>query len=200
MSTEIGLESAIDLVAKNLQNDEFLILFTDMLNFAVEEYKTEFADVRYKFQDPTQLREIAIKEIVTELGFDYIRNLMDTLTNIEFNVLIDFLSLLNLLKGSRRGLEIVLKLLGLDSVIVEWWENAPQKTPMTFDLTIIVTNSSVPDIDETLEKVRIFVRHYVLPRLDLIEFRFILGSFLEQSAGIGGFERATHFGRITGSI
>lgn len=200
MSTNIGLESAIELVASNLQDDEFLILFADMLDYAVNEYREEFADVRYKFQDPTQLREIAIKEIVSELGFDYIRNLMDTLTNIEFNVLIDFISLLNLLKGSRRGLEIVLKLLGLDSVVVEWWENQPQKEPMTFDLTIIVTNSIVPDIEETVEKVRIFVRHYVLPKLDLIEFRFILGSFLERSAGIGGFVRLKEFGKIVAKI
>jgi hypothetical protein len=200
MTTRIGLESAIDLVASNLRNDEFLILFTDMLNYAVEEYAEEFADVRFKFQDPTQLREIAIKEIITELGFDYIRNLMDTLDDISFNVLIDFLSLLNLLKGSRRGLEIVLQLLGLDSIIVEWWENQPQKEPMTFDLTIIVTNSTVPDIEDTLSKIRIFVQHYVIPKLNLIEFQFILGAFLEQSAGIAGFVRLKEFGRIVGKI
>lgn len=195
-----GLESAIQLVSKNLRDDEFFIKLSEVLDYAVEQYQEEFSDIRWKKQDSTQLREIAIKEIVTELGFDYIRNLMDTLTNIEFNALIDFLSLLNLLKGSRRGVEIVLRLLGLDSIIVEWWENSPQKEEMTFDLTVIVTNSTVPDIDETLDKVRIFIQHYVLPKLDLIEFVFILGSFLEQSIAIGGFVRKKSFGKIVGKI
>lgn len=194
--SKIGLDSAIELVAKNLRNDEYLKLFSDMLDFAVEEYKLEIGDVRWKLQDSSQLRESAIKEIITELGFDYLRKLMDTLTNIEFNVLIDFLSILNLLKGNRKGLETILSLIGLDTVITEWWENSPQKTPATFDLTVIVTNSVVPDIDETLEKVRIFVRHYVYPKLDLVEFRFILGSFLELTSGIGGFVRVREFGFI----
>jgi hypothetical protein len=197
---KIGLDSAIELVAKQLRDDTFFKEFVDLLDFAMTEYREEFADVRFKFQDPTQLREIAVKEIVSELGFDYLRNLMDTLTNIEFNVLIDFLSLLNLLKGSRRGLEIVLKLIGLDSVIVEWWENSPQKEPLTFDLTIVVTNSVVPDIEETLDKVKIFVRHYVLPKLDLVEFVFVLGSFLEQTAGVAGFVRQREFGKIIAKI
>lgn len=195
-----GLESAIQLVAKNLQNDDFFVKFSEIIDYAVSEYKEEFSDVRWKYQDSTMLREIAVKEIVSELGFDYIRNLMDTLTDVEFSALIDFLSLLNLLKGSRRGLEIVFKLLGLDSIIVEWWENSPKKEEMTFDLTVIVTNSTVPDIDETLAKVRIFIQHYVLPKLDLIEFVFILGSFLEQSIAIGGFVRKKSFGKIVAKI
>lgn len=196
----MSLDSAIQLVAKNLQNDEFILRFVDLLDFAANEYKEEFADVRYKFQDPSQLREQAIKEIIDELGFDYIRKLMDTLTNVEFNALIDFLSLLNLLKGSKRGLEIIFKLIGLDSILVEWWENSPTKEELTFDLTVIVTTSVVPDIDETIAKVRVFVQHYVLPKLDVIEFVFILGRFLEQNAAIGGFIRKKCFGKIVGKI
>jgi len=194
------LDSSIQLIAEKLRSDEFFIKFAELLDNEKANYDVDFSDVKYKLLDPTQLREDAIKEIIDELGFNYIRNLMDTLTNIEFNVLIDFISLLNLLKGSREGLEVVLKLLGFDSVITEWWEASPQKEPLTFDITIIMNTSLVPDFLLTLEKVKIFIQHYVLPKLELIDFKFILDSFLEQNLNLAGFVRMKHFGTIVNKL
>lgn len=194
------LDSSIQLISKKLRDDEFFIKVAEIIDKAKDDYDADFADIKYKLQDPTKLREEAIKEIIDELGFTYIRKLMDTLTNIEFNVLIDFISLLNLLKGSRDGLEIVMRLLGFDTVIVEWWEALPQKEPMTFDLTVLMNTSLVPDFDETLEKVKIFTRHYVLPKLDLIDFKFVLESFLEKQVNLAGFVRMKHFGRIVDKL
>lgn len=195
------LDSSIQLIAKDLREDEFFQKFTELLDFIVNEYKDDFKDVKFKYLDSTQLREQTIKEIIKELGFDYIQKLMDTLTNIEFNVLIDFVSLIGLLKGTRSGLQTVLSLIGLDTVIQEWWEDpSEQKEELTFDLTVFVTSSSVPDIDETIERVRIFVRHYVLPKLNVVEFRFVLGSFLERSIAIGGFAKYRTFGNIFAEI
>ncbi len=194
------LDSSIQLVAKKLRNDDFYVKATEIIDKAKADYDIDFGDVRYKLQDPSKLREEAIKEIIDELGFEYIRKLMDTLTNIEFNVLIDFISLLNLLKGSREGLEIVMRLLGFDTVITEWWEASPQKEPLTFDLTVLMNTSLVPDFDATLEKVKIFVRHYVLPELDLIDFKFVLESFLEKQVNLAGFVKMKHFGRIVGKL
>lgn len=194
------LDSSIQLISNKLRNDDFFVKFTEILDEVWSEYNTDFSDVKYKLQDPTQLREQAIKEIVDELGFSYIRKLMDTLTNIEFNVLIDFISLLNLLKGSREGYEIVLKLLGFDSVITEWWEAAPKKEEMTFDITVLMNTSQVPDFIKTLDSVKIFTQHYVLPKIDLIDFKFILESFLEKQANLAGFVRMQHFGRITDKL
>jgi hypothetical protein len=191
-----SLDSTIQLISKGLRDDEFFIKVAEILDKAKADYDTDFADVKYKLQDPTKLREEAIKEIIDELGFSYIRKLMDTLTNIEFNVLIDFISLLNLLKGSRDGLEIVMKLLGFDTIITEWWESLPNKEPLTFDLTVLMNTSLVPDFDSTLERVKIFTQHYVLPKLDLIDFKFVLESFLEKQTNVAGFVRMKHFGRI----
>jgi hypothetical protein len=197
---KIGLDSVITLIAKNLRNDEFFVKVAELIDFETDTYKNEFADVRFKFQDPTQLREEAIKEIVNEFGFEYLRRLMDTLAEVEFNVLVDFISLLNLLKGSRRGLETVLRLIGLDSIITEWWEASPQQEEFTYDLTVIATNSIVPDFNDTLEKTEVFVRHYIAAKLRLIQIRFLLGSFFEETVAIGGFVRAREFGKITAKI
>lgn len=190
------LQTTLELVSSKLREDDFFIKMTEILDQVKADYDLDFADVKYKLQDPTQLREEAIKEIIDELGFEYIRQIMDTLTNIEFNVLIDFISLLNLLKGSREGLEIVMRLLGFDTVITEWWEASPQKEELTYDLTVLVNTSLVPDLDATLEKVKIFARHYVLPKLDLVDFKFVLESFLEKQINLAGFVRMKHFGRI----
>lgn len=195
-----SLQSSIQLISKKLRDDEFFVKVAEILDKAKSDYDTDFADIKYKLQDPSKLREEAIKEILNELGFAYIRELMDTLTNIEFNVLIDFISLLNLLKGSRDGLEIVMRLLGFDTVIVEWWEALPNKEEMTFDITVLMNTSNVPDFVKTLDQVKIFTQHYVLPKLDLIDFRFILESFLEKQVHLAGFTRMRHFGRIVERI
>lgn len=194
------LDSSIQLIAKKLRKDDFYVKASEIIDKAKADYDVEFADVKYKLQDPSKLRERAIKEIIDELGFGYIRNLMDTLTNIQFNVLIDFISLLNLLKGSREGLEIVMRLLGFDTVITEWWEAAPEKEEMTYDLTVLMSTSLVPDFDATLEKVKIFTEHYVLPKLDVIDFQFVLESFLEKQVNVAGFVKTTQFGKITARL
>ena len=195
-----SLESSIQLISKKLRNDEFFIKVSELLDKARSDYDTDFSDVKYKLQDPTKLREQAIKEIIDELGFTYIRTLMDTLTNLEFNVLIDFISLLNLLKGQREGLEIVMRLLGFDTIIREWWEASPTKEEMTFDLTVLMNTSFVTDFDATLQEVKIFTQHYVLPKLDLIDFKFVLGQFLAQQVNLAGFLKVKHFGKITGKV
>lgn len=195
----MSLDNTITLISKGLRNDEFFIKVCSILDHIHEEYKLDISDVKYKLTDSTQLREDAIKEIVTELGFDYITKLMDTLTNVEFNVLIDFIALLNILKGSREGLELVLKLLGFDSIITEWWE-APGQEEGTFDITILMNTSYVPDFEKTLAKVKVLIRHYVLPKLDLIDFKYILESFMELQVNVAGFVRHKHFGRITASV
>lgn len=195
-----ALDSTIQLISKKLRDDEFFVKVAELLDKAREDYDTDFSDIKYKLQDPTKLREQAIKEIIDELGFSYIRKLMDTLTNIEFNVLIDFISLLNLLKGSREGLEIVMGLLGFDTVITEWWEALPNKEEMTFDLIVLMNTSNVPDLVKTLDQVKVFTRHYVLPKLDIIDFRFIFDSFLDKQVNLAGFTRMTHYGRIAERI
>ena len=93
-------------------------------------------DTKYKFKDPDKLTPEVIAEIVKEYGFDYINDIVSTLQNIETNVLVHFISLLHLLKGHQDGLELILKVLGFNFNIVNWWEPFPKGAPHTYNMEI----------------------------------------------------------------
>ena len=122
-------------------------------------------DTKYKYKDPDQLSSEVITEIIKEYGFDYINNIVSTLQNIETNVLVHFISLLHLLKGHQDGLELILKVLGFNFTIVNWWENFPKGEPHTYNMDIFFNLSQVADVFETLNQIRIFSENYVYPKL-----------------------------------
>lgn len=192
----MSLQDSINFVAQELQSEELYPKVSSMLDYIIDNFEDELEDVKSKYRGPSVVREEVIKEIVIELGFEYIKDIMDTITNFEFNVLIDFLSLLNLLKGHRDGLELVLRLLGLDSVISEWWEQDPQGEPHTFDITVIMNTTFIPDVEETLSRVQVFVQNYVFPIINNIDFTFVFDTAFEKNANMAGFVKMKVLGTI----
>lgn len=174
----------------------------EMLDYVISNSLTEFEDVKYKYRGPQIVKTKVIQEIIEELGFGYINGIINTIDNFEFNVLLDFIGLLNLLKGSRLGLELVLKLLSLDSVVQEWWEQSPLGVPDTYVITVIMDGSTVPDPSATLEKVQAFAKEYVYPVISNIDFRFTF-SFAEKNVNFAGFIKQnayTQTGGIIGTV
>lgn len=170
-------------------------LLTDILNQASEELK----DVESKRKDPDILPQRTIEEIIEEVGFGYINSIIDTLNNIDLNVLLHFLSLLNLLKGHRDGLELVLNVLGFESEIVEWWELSPKGEPQTFDMEVYFNLSNVDNVFNTLDKIRIFTEHYVYPKFVNANVNFDF-EFVSSNTLLAGFVDNTVFGEITGTL
>lgn len=185
-----GFDSNFDasrFVPEKLRNDyELYPKVVAMLNYIVQGYSVKFEDIRFKNSGPDQVSEEVIKEVIKELGFDYINSVMDTITGFEFNSLLEFISLINLLKGSREGFELILKLTGFDSVITEWWETSPKGEPYTFDIVVIMDNNLIPDVQATLAQVKIFARAYVFPVINNIDFHFGF-SFGEKNLTFFGF-------------
>lgn len=167
----------------------------ELTNYIVRECAKDFEDVKYKNRDATKLSDEVIGEIIKEHGFGYIATVMDSLNEGEFSSLKGFISLLNLMKGSRQGLELVLKLLGFDSIIQEWWETHPQLDTFTYQITVVINSSSVPDYISTLNFIKSFARQYVYPIIDNIELKFTL-SLAEAVAVPAGFTHAKYIGNI----
>lgn len=187
---------ATKFIPEKLREDyELYPKLVDMLNYIVQGYAEEFKDIRLKNSGPDEVSEEVIKEIIRELGFDYITSVMDTITGFQFNSLLEFISLVNLLKGSRTGFELILKLLGFDSVITEWWEMYPKGQPQTFNIVVIMNNTFIPDVQATLDQVKIFSRAYVFPTISNIEFRFGF-SFGEKNVTFFGFFKPNYYGKI----
>ena len=156
-------------------------------------------DTKYKYKDPDQLTPEIIAEIIKEYGFDYINDIVSTLQNIETNVLVHFISLLHLLKGHRDGLELILKVLGFEFQINEWWEQLPQNEPHTYNMDIFFNLSQVTDVFETLNRIRIFSENYVYPKL-LVANLIVDFDLAEANVVIAGFSTFQCDAEIIGSL
>lgn len=184
-------------IPENLREVELFPKIQELAKYVLDKSVDEMKDFRLKYRGPDQVSEETIKEILYELGYDYIVSVMDTITNFQFNTLLSYVSLISQLKGSRKGLELVLKLLGFDSIIKEWWEDPNNLgEPWTYEIVIIANSSNVPDIFDTLEKVQIFSRNYVFGQISNIDIRFAFENFAEKAPIMGGFVKARYFGRI----
>jgi len=190
-SQSFNTNNSITAFPPDVRQQDIYPKVSEMMDFIISNFESEITDTKFKWTGPNQLSEDTIKEIITELGFGYIRGVMDTITNFEFNTLVSFVSLLNLLKGQREGFELVLRLLGFDSIIIEWWEASPEQAPWTFELVVIMDTTLVPNVFETLQRIQTFARHYVFPKISNVDFRFSLDSFAERAVIMSGFVKQT---------
>ena len=156
----------------NLASAPLYVKINSIIDFLVQQQAQEFEDIRLKYTGPSEVRPEVIQNIIDEFGFEYITNLMGTISNYQFNTLLSFVSLLNLLKGSRQGLELVLILLGFDSVITEWWETSPPGEVETFDVLLLMNSSYVTDPTATVAAFRLFAQAYVFPILASVIYQF----------------------------
>lgn len=190
----------IKFIAEALRNDEEVYTkIVSVLDATVATGLDEFKDVIAKYTDPENASVDVIDNIILENGFGYIKDLTDTLTGIERDILLNFISLLHLLKGHRSGLELVLTVLGFESSITEWFEQNPKGEPNTFIMDINFNLSIVTDVFDTLEKLRTFVREYVYPILSLTNINVDL-EFANPDLLFSGFVTIEITGEITNEL
>jgi len=171
----------------------------EMLDYVITNANEEFKDIKYKLSGPDAVSDEVIIEVINELGFSYITDIIDTLTGIEFNILLNFVSLLHLLKGHRDGLELILNILGFDFEITENWEASPKFAPYTFDISIFMNTTVVTDVLATLERLKTFAEHYVYPRFRITTLVFDF-DLAEKNTLMAGVITQEFNGVIQGSV
>jgi hypothetical protein len=172
------------LPAERLKEETFYE-FVLMMDYLILHEKVYFDDFVQKYKDITKVRTKSLKEIVAEEGFKYVADVL-SLTRHELETLVKYISVINDLKGSLSGLEVVFNMIGIKYNMVEWWEKAPQGTPHTFDLAIEV------DIDKValnmMTNLKNFIRNYVYPvienfeityKMNIAQLAIILGGFID---------------------
>lgn len=190
-------ETVSAYIPKHLRGTDLYVKIQELMLYVVESSIEEFKDVKYKYTDNAQLSSEAVKNTIIEQGFNYIVDVMDTVEGLEFNVMLSFMDVVNQLKGTRAGLELVLKLMGFDSIISEWWEDpSVEKDKWSYEIVVIFNSSNVPDIFNTVEKVRGFSDNYVLGKISNIDIRFSAEEFASIPAVLSGFTHVTHFVKI----
>lgn len=154
----------IKFIPEDLRQFEIHPKVAELLNFIVDKFNTDYGDILNKYKNPSDVSEDVISVIIRENGFSYIANIAANLTDTDTNILLNFMSLLHFMKGTRAGLELVLEVLGFKAEIVEWWETTPPGEEDTFNMTVFMDLSKVDDVFKTLERIRLFTLNYVYPR------------------------------------
>lgn len=197
----VKLHNVDYFIPKHLRNTELYSKLQEMMSHVLSEATKDFEDVRSKFTNPENLSPDAVQAVILEQGFDYIVDVMNTMEGLEYNTMLSFMDMVNDLKGTRKGLELVLNLLGFDSLIKEWWEDDLKDVePWTYEIIIIANSSNVPDIYETIDKIRIFSENYVLADISNINIKFSASNFVEMGIIMGGFSKITYNGSIVERI
>jgi len=184
-----------DYLPDYLKENDFFVLITDLLDWLFdEELSIENLSPSEKYNlDVTD--EDGLKEIMAELGFDYISDVVN-LTKEELKTLVQHTFLLHYLKGTRTGLELALKLLGIEHTVEEWFEMDPPGDPYTFNLVIDMPLNQVPE--QVLDKLRTFFRSYVFPKW--IMFLTWYGDIAQVSGAFGGFSKTEVSAEFTSYI
>ncbi len=157
----------------------------EMINHLTTEQREEFKDVLLKYKDPFSITEDAAREVIKEFGFEYITDIVETLSNEDLGTLVTYMGFISTMKGHKTGLEVIFSLLGFAYEMVEWWEydkdrkkgHLPTSKNLTVDewkLTIDINQStSLNNIFATVPKLHTFVRNYVYPVLAYLELLFV---------------------------
>lgn len=185
------LTQVSEFIADYQNNTVLWAKLRDMTAYVVQQTVTDMKVVKYKYSDGSQIGNEAIKEIMIENGYEYIKAVMDTITGFDFKTMMAFVNLIGNLKGTRTGMELVLKLMGFDSSITEWWEATPQAEPWSYKITVIVDSSLVQDLYVTLATLKVFSQNYVFAKISNIDLQFAGGEFAQAGAVMGGFISTT---------
>lgn len=116
-----------------------------------------------KYRDFEQLDQSSIHQVVAEFGFQYIIDIFE-LPDSQLKDLTAYLALINMLKGSKPGLELVLSLLGMEYKIKEWFEDPatlPEKNTYALELWLYNVGLS----SKFYKRFYRFSREYVYPLL-----------------------------------
>lgn len=157
--------NTIKYFPENLRNEPLYQKVAEMLDYTVDLQDDNLNDILNKYKDFNNISTDAVEEVLKESGYGYIIDMLKV-TDTEAVDLVGYLAYIHYLKGHKSGIDLVLKLLGISYTMEEWWEQIPQGTPHTFDLTINV-NFTAEDVIATIRKFRLFLQEYVYPKVVL---------------------------------
>jgi hypothetical protein len=165
-------------LAKNTYYSKICSLIDSLLSTNSEYFEYELdalGDVINKYRDIDNLRNITIHQVVREFGYQYIIDILE-LPDSRLRDLVAYLALINMLKGTKAGLELVLSLLGFDFKLLEWFEDPillPERN--TYALELIFKDMGMKS--DFYRNFYRFSREYVYPLLAklVVYFKYSYG-------------------------
>jgi hypothetical protein len=187
------LGEALTFLPANLRELPFWKMASEIIDHATKQQLEDLRLINEKYI--SAVSDEQIKAIFDEMGYSYLVDLMDTITNYDFSKILGFFAWVQYWKGSRQGYSLTLTLLGLNASIVEWWEGGYVDRPWTHDVAISVDESNVRDIETTLLEVIKFTENYVYSKINSIILIYgRKGDFASANTKMAGWTRYNHTG------
>jgi hypothetical protein len=129
--------------------------------------KQMYLDILFKYKDVQQISYQAAVDRIKEAGYDYLLSLF-TLTEQNLKVLVSYLPMIQQMKGSRPGLQLIFDILNIGFVITEWWEDPNNLDILSYILSVEIINQEVNT--RVVSNLHALSRNYVYPLLTKIVY------------------------------
>lgn len=118
----IERNSVAEYLPEGIRDGDFWQTITPLIDKLISDVDPEIRRLSAKFNSVTDYDEEVLAGLIDEMGYGYIVDILE-LTEEHLHTLVNFLPLIHYLKGSRAGLELVFRLVGVDiTYLKEWWE------------------------------------------------------------------------------
>ena len=169
------LIDALQLVPQPFRENTTMLMMMELFNALMDKEKNStlstlneiqyaYYDATYKLKDYSKISFGAKRQLMSEMGFDYIADFIN-ISDRQLTELLIFLNLIYALKGKKEGLELILNTLNLVYEYTVWDETTPKGVPLT--ATLVVTGGGFEDYN-MLKNLKKFLRSYMLPWIDVV--------------------------------
>lgn len=154
-----------ELIQQTLELFEFICGDSDFSVPEDKELKQMFVDALNKYKDSESISIDAIKERIAEQGYLYLTEVFDV-TDENLRIMAAYLPMIQILKGTKPGLELIFTILNVGFEIKEWWEDPTNLEILSYILFVELINQPVSD--SVIPRLKKFSREYVYPLLTSI--------------------------------
>lgn len=195
MSTPVNIER---FFPEKLLSRELYQEVKELLKDVTQEEIDAFDDVILKYKDPFSIDPQAAKEVLFELGYDYIADMFEALTEDDIGTILSNMGLIHLLRGSETGLKLIFDLMKFSYDVIHWYqkekdrkkgpeEDAPLLDTFEWKLSVDVLDSASNDnIFYALPRLQEYSKNYVYSLLAYVELVF-RGEIPFQLKGHGAY-------------
>lgn len=161
-------------------------IFQDLCSF-IDYLNTDsdslYSDIRYKYVDFEKLSSTAILNAFHDLGADYIVDILKVMDSANANQLLGIVSLVQLLKGQLKGVDLIAEILGFTYTAVAWHELSPLNKPNTATFIINLSTDITVTSTEFKNSLQTFLKKYLYPEITLQDVIFNYKSVPTIEAG-----------------
>ena len=127
-----NIENYLPKVLRDLPISQEIL---DIVRKIFDDNRQDYYDLIYKYKDISKVSLDSVKDLFSELGYDYLAKFLSIPDN-EFYNLATFMSYISLNKEFESGFDFVLNRIGWTYEKIIWWEDTPTGVRETFKLKI----------------------------------------------------------------